>query len=520
MRLVGGLAGILAAVLLAALATPALAQPPPGADIVLHPDRPGPRYSRQIFGQFAEHLGHGIYDGIWVGKGSKIPNTDGYRTDVIDALKELQIPFVRWPGGCFADEYHWRDGVGPPARRPVKVNTHWGGVTEPNSFGTNEYMGLIGLIGAQAYVSANVGAASPGEVAEWVEYMTSPTGSTLAQERAANGHPAPWTLDYVGVGNELWGCGGNMRAEYAADVTRRYATFIKAPAGQRIQKIASGANTDDYHWTEVMMRDAGPLLDGLSLHYYTVPDVWEHKGSATRFDEHEWAATLSHTWRMEELITRHAAIMDRYDPNKRVMLAVDEWGAWYDVEPGTNPGFLYQQNSLRDALVAAINLNIFARHADRVRMSAIAQMVNVLQAMILTDGPRMVRTPTYWVYDLYKPWQDADVIPIDLNTPWYGKDEFAIPAVSASAVRAKDGHVRVALANADPRRSMPVAIRLGGAGGSAVSGQVITATEMNAFNTFDRPDAVRPAPLVGAKVSGDLLTLTLPAKSVAVLRLD
>jgi len=515
------IARVLAALLLAAAtATAATAQPQQATDIVVHADRPGPRYSRQIFGQFAEHLGHGIYDGIWVGKDSKIPNSDGYRKDVIAALKELQVPFVRWPGGCFADEYHWRDGVGQPAKRPVKVNTHWGGVTEPNSFGTNEYMGLISLIGADSYVSANVGAASPSEVAEWVEYMTSPTGSTLAQERAANGHPAPFTLNYVGIGNELWGCGGNMRAEYAADVTRRYATFIKAPAGQTIAKIASGANTDDYHWTEVMMRDAGGMLDGLSLHYYTVPNVWEHKGSATQFDEHEWAATLAHTWRMDELITKHAAIMDRYDPGKRVMLAVDEWGAWYDVEPGTNPGFLYQQSSMRDALVAAINLNIFARHADRVRMSAIAQMVNVLQAMILTDGPRMVRTPTYWVYDLYKPWQDAEVIPIDLKTPWYGKDEFSIPAVSASAVRAKDGHLRVALANADPHRPMPLTIKLTGVTASAVSGQIVTADEMNAFNTFDRPDSVKPAPFQSAQVRGDTLTVTLPAKSVAVLRLD
>lgn len=514
--------GALAAVLMLAMApTRSAAQPElASAHITLHADRKGPIYSRQIFGQFAEHLGHGIYGGVWVGKGSPIANVDGYRKDVVDALKELETPFIRWPGGCFADEYRWRDGVGQPDKRPVKVNTHWGGVVEPNSFGTAEYMGLIGLLGAQSYVSANVGAASPAEVADWVEYMTSPTGSTLAQERAANGHAAPWTLNYMGIGNELWGCGGNMRAEYAADVTRRYATFIKAPAGQSILKIASGANTDDYHWTDVMMRDAGTMIDGISLHYYTVPGVWEHKGSATQFDEHAWAATLAHTLRMEELLTKHSAIMDKYDPSKRVALVVDEWGAWYDVEPGTNPGFLYQQNSLRDALVAAVNLNIFARHADRVRMTAIAQMINVLQAMMLTDGPRMVRTPTYWVYDLYKPWQDAEVIPIDLDTPWYDKDEFAIPAVSASAVRAKDGHVRVALANADPNRSVSVGVDLGAVSATAVSGQVITAPAINTYNTFDRPDTVRPAAFGGAQIKNGVLTVALPARSVVVLRLD
>ena len=492
----------------------------PAARIVIHADQPGPTYSRDIFGQFAEHLGHGIYGGVWVGKESPIPNIDGYRKDVVDALKELEVPFVRWPGGCFADEYRWRDGVGQPAKRPVKVNTHWGGVTEPNSFGTSEYMGLIGLLGARSYVSADVGAASPGEVAEWVEYMTSPTGSSLAQERAANGHPAPWALNYIGIGNELWGCGGNMRPEYAADVTRRYATFIKAPAGQTILKIASGANTDDYHWTEVMMREAGTMIDGISLHYYTVPGVWEHKGSATEFDEHAWAATLAHTSRMEELLTKHSAVMDKYDPAKRVALVVDEWGAWYDVEPGTNPGFLYQQSSLRDALVAAINLNIFARHADRVRMSAIAQMINVLQAMMLTDGPKMVRTPTYWVYDLYKPWQDAQVVPIELNTPWYDKDEFAIPAVSASAVRAKDGHLRIALANANPDGPVEVSVELVGASATTVSGSVITAPQMNAHNTFEQPDAVRPAPFDGAQIKAGVLSVALPAESVVVLRLD
>jgi alpha-N-arabinofuranosidase len=518
----GRTVGVFAALLISALTAGATAaQPPtPGAQIVIHADRPGPTYSRQIFGQFAEHLGHGIYGGVWVGKDSSIPNIEGYRKDVVDALKELQVPFIRWPGGCFADEYRWRDGVGQPSKRPVKVNTHWGGVTEPNSFGTSEYMGLVGLLGAQSYVSADVGAASPGEVAEWIEYMTHPTGSSLAQERAANGHPAPWTLNYVGIGNELWGCGGNMRPEYAADVTRRYATFIKAPAGQTIAKIASGANTDDYHWTEVMMRDAGAMIDAISVHYYTVPGVWEHKGSATQFDEHEWAATLAHTWRMEELLTKHSAVMDKYDPAKRVSLAVDEWGTWYDVEPGTNPGFLYQQNSLRDALVAAINLNIFARHADRVRMSAIAQMINVLQAMMLTDGPKMVRTPTYWVYDLYKPWQDAQVIPIELKTPWYDKDEFAIPAVSASAVRAKDGRLRIALANANPDQPVTVSVKLEGAQASTVSGSVITAAGMNAHNTFEQPDAVRPQPFGGAQITAGVLTVALPAKSVAVLRLD
>jgi alpha-N-arabinofuranosidase len=516
-RLLRGAA--VAAVVAFGAPTMASAQAAPATAMTVRADEPGPHINRQVFGQFAEHLGHGIYGGIWVGEKSSIPNIHGYRKDVLEALRELKVPVVRWPGGCFADEYHWRDGIGPAAKRPVKVNTHWGGVTEPNSFGTHEFMGFVDLLGAEPYVAGNVGDAPAREMAEWVEYMTSPTGSTLAKERAANGHPAPWKVPYFGIGNELWGCGGNMRPEYAADVTRRYGTFVKSPAGQHIMKIASGANVDDYRWTEVMMREAGRDIDGISLHYYTFPGDWEHKGSATQFDERGWASTLSHTLRMDELLTKHSAIMDRYDPQKRVWLVVDEWGTWYDVEPGANPGFLYQQNTLRDALVAAVNINIFAKHADRVRMAAIAQMVNVLQAMLLTDGPRMVRTPTYWVFDLYKPWQDATDLPVELSSPKYVKDEFDMPAVNASAVRDSAGQVHIALANLDPNKPATVDARLAGITATTASGQIITAQAMNARNTFDRPDAVRPAAFNGASVKGDTLTATLPPKSVVVLDL-
>jgi alpha-N-arabinofuranosidase len=522
-RMRQGVARVAATALAAAMLVPqpALAQQAAAgqAQLVIHADQQGPHVNRQVFGQFAEHLGHGIYGGIWVGEKSSIPNIHGYRKDVVEALRAISVPVVRWPGGCFADEYHWRDGIGPAARRPVKINTHWGGVTEPNSFGTHEFMGFLDQIGAQAYISGDVGSAAPSELAEWVEYVTSPTGSTLAKERAANGHPAAWKLPYVGIGNELWGCGGNMRADYAADETKRYATFVKAPADQKILKIASGPSDEDYNWTEVMMREAAKQIDGLSLHYYTFMDGWKHKGSATRFDEHEWAATLSKTLAIDEIITRHSAIMDKYDPDKRVWLVVDEWGNWFDVEPGTNPGFLYQQNTLRDAIVAAVNINIFTKHADRVKMAAIAQMVNVLQSMLLTDQRRMVRTPTYWVYALYKPWQDATALPIELNSPWYDKDQFAMPQVSASAVRDTAGQVHVALANLDPHNPATVGTRLAGLSATTATGQILTAPEMNALNSFDQPDRLKPAPFAGAQVQGDRLTVTLPPKSVVVLEL-
>lgn len=306
----------------------------------LRVDQPGAQVSRQLFGQFAEHLGTGIYGGVWVGEESPIPNTHGYRNDVVAALKAIAVPNIRWPGGCFADEYHWRDGVGTPAKRPIRVNTHWGGVEESNRFGTHEFMDFTELLGTQAYIAGNVGDAAPEEIAQWAEYMTAPTRSSLANERRANGRDAPWQVPYFGVGNELWGCGGNMRVEYAADVFRRYQTFVKSPASQKILKIAPGPSDDDYHWTEVMMREATKFMDGLSMHYYTIPGGWPPRASSTTFDEAAWIQTLSRTLVMDELITKHSAIMDKYDPAKKVALVVDEWGTWYAPLPGTNPGFL------------------------------------------------------------------------------------------------------------------------------------------------------------------------------------
>ena len=496
--------------------------PPPAGTAVatLHADTPGPVYDHRIFTQFAEHLGNGIYGGLWVGKGSKIPNTRGFRNDVVGALKQLGVPVVRWPGGCFADEYHWREGIGAPAKRPVKVNTHWGGVTEPNAVGTHEFMDRMDQLGAAPYISGNVGNGTPREMAEWVEYMTAPAGS-LADERAKNGHKAPWAVPYFGIGNELWGCGGNMRAEYAADETKRYATFIVAPEGTKILKIASGANSDDYNWTETMMRDAAGQIDGVSLHYYSLPGGgWPPRASSTEFDESGWADTLFQAEHMEELVAKHAAVMDKYDPKKRVFLAVDEWGTWYKGDPGTNPGFLRQQNTLRDALVASIHLDIFAKHADRVRMSAIAQMVNVLQAMILTDGARMIKTPTYYVYQMYKPYMDATVLPLDLNAPWYGKNKWTMPQVSASAVRDKAGKVHVALSNVNPNQPITVSVNLAGITAGAVSGQILTAGAMNAHNDFDAPNAVAPAAFTGARIEGSTLSVALPAKSVVMLDLQ
>jgi alpha-N-arabinofuranosidase len=508
----------LSAALLVAVTALASAQTV-SATVTIHADQTGPKIDRNIYGQFAEHLGRGIYEGVWVGEHSSIPNTRGYRNDVVAALKKLKVPVVRWPGGCFADEYHWREGIGPRDKRPVKINTIWGGVEETNAFGTHEFLDFAELIGADAYVAGNVGSGTPQEMSEWVEYITSNTKSTLAELRRKNGREKPWRLPYFGVGNETWGCGGNMRPEYFADLYRQFQTFIRAPRDNQPVKIASGANVDDYRWTEVMLSQAAEQMDAYSLHYYTFPGRWEDKGPSTGFPEDKWASTLKNALRMDELITKHSAIMDKYDPKKRVALYVDEWGTWYDPEPGHNPGFLYQQNTMRDAHVAALSLNVFHRHTDRVRMAAIAQMVNVLQAMILTDKEKMVLTPTYHVFEMYIPFQGAVPLKAEIQAPEYKSGDWALPSVDVSAARGADGKLYIALVNSDPNRAASVSVNLPGVKAKELSGRVLTGTTMDARNTFDKPNAVQPTSFKSSR-KGDALVWQLPAKSVAVLALE
>ncbi len=424
-----------------------------------------------------------------MGPGSPIPNTRGIRNDVVAALRELHIPVLRWPGGCFADEYHWKDGIGPREKRPSMINTHWGGVVEDNSFGTHEFMDLVEQLGTDAYVTGNVGSGTPQEMMEWVEYMTSDAISPMANLRRQNGRDKPWRLPYFGVANEPWGCGGNMRPEYYADEYRKYNTFVKNyDRAKPIYRIAAGANSEDYKWTEVLMGMAGRRMDGLSLHYYTVPGNWATKGSATSFGEDLWFGTLQKTLRMDELVTKHSAIMDKAEAewkaaprrgpggDKKVGLVVDEWGTWYDQEPGSKPGFLYQQNTLRDALVAALNFHVFQRHADRVVMANIAQTVNVLQAMILTDKEKMLRTPTYWVFEMFKVHQGGTVLPVELQSPDYAFGQDKIPMVSASATRAADGSaVHLSLANTSPAQAVTLTVKLAGLAPKSVTGRVLTA---------------------------------------------
>ena len=488
--------------------------------LVIHADQGQDVINRNIYGHFSEHLGRCIYGGIWVGENSPIPNTRGMRNDVIAALKQIKVPLLRWPGGCFADEYHWRDGIGPRDERPTMVNTHWGGVTENNHFGTHEFLDLCELVGCEAYISGNVGSGTVEELADWVEYVTFDGISPLADERRRNGREEPWKVKYWGLGNETWGCGGNMRAEYYVDVYRQYQTYVRAFGGNRPFKIASGSYGEDYHWMEVMMEHVPAWsMQGIGVHQYTVYEDWDKKVSATQFEESGWFGVLRKTLKMEDILVKHEAIMDTYDPEGNVALLVDEWGTWFAVEPGTNPGFLYQQNTMRDALVAAINLNIFNNHCKRVKMANIAQLVNVLQAMILTDEEQMLLTPTYHVYDLYQVHQDATLLDSELECVEYSYEGSSIPGLHASASRDAKGVIHISICNLDPSQSAELTCEIKGARPERVTGKVLTGPAINSHNTFDNPDAVVPAVFDAVVLDGNELTATLPARSVVVLEI-
>jgi len=486
--------------------------------LVIHADKAKETINRNIYGHFSEHLGRCIYGGFWVGEDSAIPNTRGIRNDVVEALKRIKIPVLRWPGGCFADEYHWMDGIGPKEERPSVVNTHWGMVTENNHFGTHEFLDLCEQLGCEPYICGNVGSGTVQEMQQWVEYVNFDGKNPMTDWRYKNGRDRPWNVEYWGVGNENWGCGGRMRPEYYADLYRRYATYLRNFGGNRLFKIACGPRKDDYHWTEVLMREAARYMDGLAPHYYC--GSGQKSRSATQFDEEDWFEQLTRALLMDEIITKHAAIMDKYDPKKRVAMIVDEWGAWHQVEPGTNPRFLYQQNSLRDALVAGVTLNIFNNRCDRVKMACIAQTVNVLQAMILTEEEKMLVTPTYHVFGMYTVHHDATLLPVELQCNDYRFGNESIAALNVSASKDKAGKIHISLCNLDPKNSSELVCQIEGTKANKVTGRLLTADFMTAHNTFDNPEAVKPATFIDFELKGETLSVTLPSKSVVVLDIE
>ncbi len=490
--------------------------------LVVNPLNQKSTINPEIYGNFSEHLGRCIYEGLYVGEDSTIPNVNGMRTDVVEALKAMKLPVLRWPGGCFADEYHWKDGIGPKESRKKMINTHWGGVVEDNSFGTHEFMELCRQLGCKAYINANVGSGTVQEMSEWVEYMTFSGLSPMTQLRKENGREEPWTVDYLGVGNENWGCGGNMTPEHYANEYRRYATYCRNYDGnQPLFKIACGPNAADYHWTEGVMKtlmpiDAhgGPRVNGLSLHYYTVPgDDWEHKGSATNFDQEEYFITLEKALKMDELISRHGDIMNQYDPEKQVGLIVDEWGTWFDVEPGTNPGFLYQQNTMRDALVASVTLDIFHKHSDRVKMANIAQLVNVLQSVILTEGEKMILTPTYYIFKMFQNHQGATLIDSFIQSDEIGTDAHKVPNLHESASIQADGTINLSVSNLSLDEAYDVDGILVETDIEDVKAEILTGA-MDAHNTFEAPDVVKAEAFTAFKVTEKGVQFTIPPCSI------
>ena len=472
----------------------------------------------EIYGHFSEHLGRCIYEGIFVGKDSDIPNTNGIRNDVVEALKEVKLPVLRWPGGCFADEYHWRDGIGPLENRRRMVNTNWGGTVEDNSFGTHEFLDLCEQIGCEPYISVNVGSGTVQEAAEWIEYMTASGESTLAKLRESNGRKEPWRVKYVGIGNESWGCGGSMEPLYYASEYKKFQQFCKDYSGNRLYKIACGPNADDYNWTRELLSHINKWhAKAISLHYYTVPNDWEHKGSATDFDEKEYYVTLKKTHYIAEIINRHLAIMDELDKEHDISLIVDEWGTWYDVEPGTNPGFLYQQNTMRDAIVASINLNIFNSRCTRIAIANIAQVVKVLQAMLLTEGAKIVKTPTYEVFDMYKEHQGARLVESSIFNTETGTDGVNIPALSQSvSVKEQDGVKKMTLTVSNASLNEDAELEITLPEGTAFNGEAqisVLTGDMRDCNTFEEPDRVKQACRT-ENWSGKTQKLSVPACGV------
>ncbi|MDR3527796.1 MAG: alpha-L-arabinofuranosidase C-terminal domain-containing protein [Rhizomicrobium sp.] len=504
---------ILLAASLALLSVPAAAEI---AQVSVSVDfsKPGPAIDRHIYGQFAEHLHTGIYGGIWVGEKSMIANIKGYRSDVVAALKNIHVPVIRWPGGCFAEYYDWRDGIGPRNKRPRRNDTR-GGVDD-NAFGTHEFMDFAELLGADAYVGGNVGSLTPMEMTRWVEYITSDADTTLVKERRRNGRLKAWNLPFFGIGNETWGCGGRMRPDYAADLNARYSIFVNDMGPKNLITVASGGagQGPDYEgFTEAFMKRPGEL-QALSFHYYAMPDS-SPKGPATGFGEELWAQQLTLTLKMEPYLARISEIMDKHDPQKKVALYVDEWGSWYDVEKGAPPRSHYQQNTLRDAEVAALTLNIFHRHTDRVKLAAIAQMVNVLQAMILTDGSKMLLTPTYHVFDMYQPFMDAVPYPATVSGPDYRFGAHTFAMVDVSVAKGRDGKLYLSLTNTDPHNAAHVVTNIPG----NAKGKILTGPAMDTHNSFAAPNTLKPVPFTASAQDGKLV-VDLPAKSVVVVAVE
>ncbi len=492
-------------------------------DIVLN-ERIG-KIEPNLYGHFMEHLGNCIEEGCWVGTESQIAHTGGVRNDVVDALRHIEAPLIRWPGGCFADDYHWQDGIGPRENRPRRINIHWGDVIETNEFGTHEFLAFCKAVGADPYFCGNLGSGSPRELRDWVEYCNFPGDSEWARQRRANGQDEPFNVRYWGVGNENWGCGGHFTPDDYATEYRRFATYLRNWGKDPLYLIGCGPNENDLDWTRrfftKLKRDHGhhPPIHGYSAHYYT----WNHGeyGTATEYTEAQWYGLLAKSLRMESLVTQQRALMDAFDPDRKIGLLIDEWGTWHPATPGRNPRFLWQQNTLRDGLVAALTLDIFNRHADKVVMANIAQTINVLQSLLLTEGDRMLKTPTYHVFDLYKPHMGGQSLRILVDTPFIDADiagKVAKLPVIAGSASIKEHRLTLTLVNSHATEPAEVDLHLfGGNHPASAKATVLTHADIKAHNTYDAPDNIRLAEMNNILQNA---TLNLAPASVTRISLD
>ena len=488
--------------------------------LIIHADSAQTQISRHIYGHFAEHISRVIYDGIYIGEDNDvIPHTGGVRNDVIEALKNLNIPNLRWPGGCFADTYHWKEAVGPKNERKPIENLAWGNYREDNSFGTHEFLDLCELLGAEPYLAVNMNSGTVQEAVEWVQYVNHANETSwLTDLREKNGRDRPWHVKFWGIGNESWDCGGHMSAEHYINLYKQFATAMTNYFNsEKLFRIAVGPGLPDYEWTEKIMRDIpARRFEGVSIHHYAVN--WEHKSSSYDFSDEEYFDTMAKAWFMEEFIAKNSRVMDKYDPAKRVALIVDEWGGWYDVDP-RGKGALYQQNTVRDAMIAGLTLNIFNNHADRVRMANLAQTVNALQSVILTQDDRMILTPTYHVMEMYKVHQDALSAPVAIFSEDYILGNKKLPAVSASASIDRFGKMHLSLTNIDHQKEHKAVIEIKGFNVKKATGRILTSKKIQDHNTFDRPNKVVPQSFDRFTLSGTNLAVAMPPHSVIVLEL-
>lgn len=486
MRGAGGLAGL--AAVGAGLKAPELT-----VDVLL--DEPVGTIKPSVYGQFTEHIGGVIYDGIWVGADSKIPNIGGIRKTLVDHVKRLGRVVVRWPGGCFADRYHWRDGIGPAAHRPRRFG-RWREATEPNTFGTHEFIRFCRLCEVEPYFAANVGTGSPEEFQQWVEYCNAPAGSTtLADERAASGDLAPLGVRYWGVGNESWGCGGKFTPE---DYCREYRRFTEwlPEYGVKPYLIAAGPNGNDLDWTRRFFAKwadgTRAPIQGWAPHYYCGTT-----GHALKFNADQWYEQLAKANQMEKLIVDQWNALAAHDPEHRIKLVVDEWGAWHPAGTEINPNHLFEQmGTLRDALVAALTLDTFNRHAEKVDMANVAQLVNNLHSLFLADGDKFVATPNFHVFEMYRPHHDATSVRIEVRAPAVAFGPAAAPGrifrIAGSASRSGRRALTLTLVHTHATEPAEIAIRLRGGSAASVRRTVLTHQELNAHNTFARPETVVP----------------------------